>query len=342
MRVLVSAAWMGGAGGAERALHSVLRALDQDQVDVVVRERLSGPYAEVGPHVRVFSLYDWQWRWANMRKGPKGALVQRLVNPLRRLVLPRYDVYLQFFSGADLNDTVRADVRLLIPSGNAISPEKAARFDAVAMQAPDNIRFVPEGTATVLLPPPVYDLAETAERPPVDLPEQFYLTVFNPYGGVKGTEDLARVVESAPHPFVWCHSQATVGHTIPDELANHPRIVHVEDATPQQLRYLYEHCEGYVSVSKTEGFGWSIADALRYSPQLVSREIGVLTYPQARLVTVQNRACWPEEWTFVASPVDYLQADTIGWLSGGSFRHRLLDLHAGRFSDGASPSASGG
>ena len=40
LRVLISAGWLGGAGGAERALYSILRALDGDRVEVVVRERL--------------------------------------------------------------------------------------------------------------------------------------------------------------------------------------------------------------------------------------------------------------------------------------------------------------
>lgn len=326
MRVLVSAAWMGGAGGAERALHSILRALDEDHVDVVIRQRLTGPYAKVGPRVRVFSLYDWQWRWANMRVGLKGALVQRVINPLRRSALPHYDVYLQFFSGADLNDTVRARVRLLIPSGNPVLPEVAARYDAIAMQAPDNVRFVPEGARAVLLPPPVYDLADHVEALDADLPDSFYLTVFNPYGGVKGTDDLANVVDAAPHPFVWCHSQATVQHAIPEHLAKHPRIVHVEDATAEQLRYLYERCEGYVSVSRTEGFGWSIADALRYSPRVYSRRIGVLTHREAAgLAFCQSRDdlnfSWPQD-----ADAFCRQPQSLDWLSPTRFRHRLLGL----------------
>ena len=49
MHVLNIAAWMGGVGGVERALHSVLGALAEHKVDVVCREPLSGPHA-VGPH----------------------------------------------------------------------------------------------------------------------------------------------------------------------------------------------------------------------------------------------------------------------------------------------------
>ena len=48
MRILISAGWLGGAGGAERALYSILRALGGHDVDVVVRQRLGGPLAEIG------------------------------------------------------------------------------------------------------------------------------------------------------------------------------------------------------------------------------------------------------------------------------------------------------
>lgn len=331
MRVLVSAAWMGGAGGAERALHSVLRALSDDQVDVVVRQRLSGPYAKVGSHVRVFSLFDWQWRWANMRSGLKGSFAQRVINPFRRMILPRYDVYLQFFSGADLNDAVRADVRLLIPSGNEVPSKVASRYDGIAMQAPDNLRFIPEDARTVLLPPPVYDLSDHAECPAGELPERFYLTVFNPYGGVKGTDDLAKVVDEAPHPFVWCHSEATESHAIPEALTDHARITHVVDATPAELRYLYERCEGYVSVSKTEGFGWSIADALRYSPAIFSRRVGVLTFPEADMTSkceVSEKLQF--DWTRKPQSVETADPSACGlhdldWISPQRFRSTLAD-----------------
>ena len=327
MRVLVSAAWLGGAGGAERALHSVLRALEADTVDVVVRERLPGTYAEVGRHVRVFSLYDWQWRWANVRQGARGALAQLVLNPVRRLVLPRYNVYLQFFSGANLNDTIRAEVRLLIPSGNTVPADVASRFDAIALQAPDNVRFVPDGARTMLLPPPVYDLAERAVPPPVDLPDRFYLTVFNPYGGVKGTDDLARIAEAAPHPIVWCHSEATVRHTIPDSLAQHPRIVHVVDATAEQLRYLYEKCSGYLCLSRTEGFGWSIADALRYAPTVFSRRVGVLTFPEiAAAEECQVSDDLTFDWSATASvqPSSPAGPRILDFISAAQFRARLL------------------
>lgn len=325
MRVLISAGWLGGAGGAERALHSVLRALEDDDVDVVVRQRLGGPLAKTGPRTRLYPPLGWRWRAAARESGVKGTLIQRVLNPVRARILPRYDVYLQFFAGPNLNPTIRAGVRLLVPSGNVVRSEVAARYDYIALQAPDNDRFVADGTPTVLLPPPVYDLAEIAEAPAADLPELFYLTAFNPYGDVKGTDDLARVADDAPHPTVWCHSQATVRFAISEVLESHPNIVHVEDPTPPQMRWLYEHCLAYVSVSRTEGFGWSIVDALRYSPMVFSRSIGVLTSPEAA-ATAPCQLSDDLEFEWTPAPALNQRPRALPWLSGPRFRATLLEL----------------
>lgn len=277
LRMLISAGWLGGSGGAERALYSVLRALDGDRVDVVVREHLAGAWSITPAGVRVSSPFDREWWGAGHRKGAKGFVLQRVANPVRRVVHGRYDVYLQFLAGATISSAARADVRLVIPSGNAVAPEVADRFDAVAMQAPDNARLVPPGVRAVLLPPPVFDLATRRETPSVPVPDRYLLTVFNPYDPVKGLADLKRAADEAPLPFVWCHSQATLRFDIPVELREHPRIHHVTDATPAQLRFLYENCAAYVAFSRTEGFGWSAADALRYAPAVATRPIGVFS-----------------------------------------------------------------
>lgn len=328
MRVLISAGWLGGAGGAERALHSVLRALEDDDVDVVARQHLGGPLATIGSRARIHPPLGWRWRAAARESCLKGTLIQRILNPVRARVLPRYDVYLQFFAGPNLNPTIRAGVRLLVPSGNEVPPEVAERYDYIALQSPDNARFVPDGVPTVLLPPPVYDLAEVAEKPEVDLPDQFYLTAFNPYGEVKGTEDLARIADEAPHPIIWCHSQATVSFSIPEDVATHSNIVHVEDPTAAQMRWLYENCVGYVSLSRTEGFGWSIADALRYSPAVFSRRIGVLTFDEARsTVPCQFSEDLRFDWSLAHTlDIDTPPSRDLRWLSGPGFRVRLLDL----------------
>lgn len=330
LRVLVSAGWLGGAGGAERALYSILRALDGDRVDVVVRRHLDGAWAVVPPGVRVSSPSDRQWYGAGHRVGAKGHFLQRVANPVRRMVHGQYDLYLQFLAGANIAAAARPAVRLIIPSGNEVEPDVAARFDAVAMQAPDNSRLVPQGTRSVLLPPPVFDLATTTEPPTVQVPPHFLLTVFNPYDPVKGLADLAAAADEAPLPFVWCHSQATLRFDIPEDLRSHPRIHHVTDASPAQLRWLYEQCAAYVSFSRSEGFGWSAADALRYAPAVATRPIGVYSnasawQPGVLQVQDSGRIEWDDLLAGACDP----SARDLTVLNTEAFRPRLVEVVRG-------------
>lgn len=326
MRVIISAGWLGGSGGAERALYSMVRALDQDDVTVVVRERLAGPWSAVPANTRVLENSSLLWYGAGHGVGLKGRLLQELVNPLRRLIGGEYDVYIQTMAGVNLGSAVRARLRLLIPSGNPVPATKASKFTAIAMQAPDNLRFVPPGAAATLLPPPVFDIAQSARRPKVILPLDFILTVFNPYDPVKGLADLRRAVEDAPLPIVWCHSQATIKFEIPSDLANHPRITHVPDASPTELRWLYERCAAYLSVSLTEGFGWSMADALRYSPVVVSRPIGVFSNEAARQPGVALVGSPTEiDWSSALSSASAPAGRDLSVLEPGRFRASLRE-----------------
>ena len=327
MKVLLSARWLGGAGGGERCLYSIVRALEADSVDLVVFHRLGGPLATIGPEVRVSSPTGWRWRGSASHSVIKGALAQGIVNPLRRRLSPGYDVYLQLFHGADLTQAVHAKVRLLVPSGNHIDAAKAGKYDFIALQAPDNLRFVPKGTPTVLLPPPLLELSGRAERPQFDVPDFFYLTVLNPYGAVKGLDDLVRAADSAPYPIVWCHSRRTVDFSVPPHLLAHPRIVPIEDPPLAQLRYLYEHCLAYLCFSRSEGFGWAVADALRYSRCVVSRPVGVLSFPEAQECPVMEVGEeWEADWQSLPQSPPGTGPRELNWLSPERFRDTLRAL----------------
>src|SRR5690606_29391774 len=58
-------------------------------------------------------------------------------------------------------------------------------------------------------------------------------------------------------------------------------VVILEDQDPAHIRWLMTHCYSYLSFSRQESFGWSLADALHDAPSIVSRRIGVLSYKEA-------------------------------------------------------------
>ncbi|MFW5464504.1 hypothetical protein ACOCJ7_18185 [Knoellia sp. CPCC 206453] len=301
--------------------------MEVEEVQVVVREHLDGPWSRVPSATRVATSESVMWYGAGHQAGVKGRVLQLVANPIRRMLTRRYDVYIQTMAGANLASAVRAPVRLVIPSGNVVPAAMRAHFTAIAMQAPDNTRFVPPGMKSTLLPPPVFDLAPRAEAPSQDIPDEFLLTVFNPYDPIKGLSDLARAADEAPLPIVWCHSEATVRFEIPEELLLHDRIVHVTDASPEQLRYLYERCAAYFSLSLSEGFGWSTADALRYSQAVVTRAVGVFSNPAAQqpgvtLVSSPQEICWDSVLASAAPP----GTRDLSLLEPSRFRARLHDI----------------
>lgn len=323
MKVLISANVLGGPGGAQRALHSTLRALDGAEIEVVARRRVDfEPIAGLAHQPRMRSNRDLRWIGSNSSVGVNGTIA-RALNPMRRVTRPRQDLYLELFQGAPLGTAVRAGMRLLIPSGNTVPAHRTVGFDFVAMQAPSNDELLPPETKSVLLPPPVYPLAETAESPGVALPPSFLLTVFNPYGEIKGSQDLVRIADSSPLPIVWCHTSQTLRFDVDASLSAHPKIVHVESPTPAQLRYLYERTSGYLCLSLSEGFGWSIADALRYSSVVISRPIGVLSDPRAPRNGVHLTGDeFLIDWSILDSGDDPSSRD-LEFISPQSFRRSL-------------------
>lgn len=327
LRILISAGTLGGPGGAQRAISSILRACAEDEVDVVARKVVGDPPSGPGAPRHVWDWRHWRWLGSKSTVGLNGR-VASVLNPLRARLFPGYDVHIRLYQGVELNPAVRARVRLLVPSGNAIDAATGAPFDYVAMQAPDNAAFVPEGVASTLLPPPLYPLSDDARPPAVDLPAKFHLTAFNPYGPVKGTDDLERAVEHTRLPIVWCHSDRGVVNHVPESLRDHPNVVHVPDPSEAELRWLYERCTAYVCFSKTEGFGWSIADGLRHAPVVVSRDIGILTHPDARDLpgVVRVGDDFDLDWSALPTSRGPLPERDLSFQSPEAFRARLVEL----------------
>jgi hypothetical protein len=100
--------------------------------------------------------------------------------------------------------------------------------------------------------------------------------VFNPHHPRKGFGDLREVAPQSPVPIVWCRSSRFQLEDAPEALAG---VVAREDCTQEQLRFLYERCQAYLSFDQNHGFGWSLADALQYGAPTLSRGLGVMSLP---------------------------------------------------------------
>jgi glycosyltransferase involved in cell wall biosynthesis len=325
VRVLVTAGWLGGAGGSERALAAVLQVFERDHVDLVVKNRLGGVWAELPPSTRVSSPTSRRWSGASGNGRVEHRVMTHLGNSFRRRVGREYDLHLAYYDGPDLTRVSRAKVRILVPCGNDVTRLRDT-YDLVALESPDNARLVPDGWGSVLLPPPFFALAEEAVEPSGSLPAAFLLTVFNPWDPVKGADDLAVAADSAPLPIVWCHSNRTLEFDIEPRLAEHPNIIHIDDPSTGEMRSLYERCTAYLSFSRSEGFGWAAADGLRYSRAVVSRPIGVFSFPESHQSGVHLVGeTWDFDWSLLDAGSTAPPDRDLSWMSPEVFR-RHVDL----------------
>lgn len=253
------------------------------------------------------------------------------MNPLRRSLLPEYDVLIRFGGGADLSRTVRAKTRLITSAGKPITAQWMEGYQWFALEAPGNAALVEPSIQTTLVPPPLQCLAAESvrpRRPLLQIPGRFYLTVFNPYGAVKGVDDLREALRGAPYPIVWCYSRGTLAFDIPVDLCDHPGLIHLEDVAPEELRFLYENCLAYLCFSRNESFGWAIVDALQYSQAIVSRRIGVLTYPEAAKMPGVHLVAedWKSPWEVSPRDPGPIPVRDLTFLSPSFFRSHLMAL----------------
>lgn len=319
VRVLLSVPHVGGAGGIERAAYSMARALSEHKLDIAASHIRGGPFGKFPESTRVRNASNWRWRGASRKSG------RLLVNPVRRHLLPDYDVAITTTWAVNIVPTVRAGAKLLMLAGAGLT-DRVRDHDGVLFEAPGNTRLVPRDIPHVLIPPPYFPLAPEPDPIEIVLPEEFFLTVFNPYGPVKGADDLRRALISSPLPIVWCHSTATLDFAVDQDLLDHPKLVHIADPSPAEMRYLYETCVAYLSFSRSEGFGWAIVDGLNYSPAVVSRSVGVLTFPESHQTGVHLVG---EEWEFDWDSLEERRSTAVrdlSFLSPQRFERNLLQL----------------
>jgi hypothetical protein len=257
MRILIATPFLGGSGGIERHVASTIACLGQrHEIDVCVMKVSSKGYAV--EHVNVLPRERWQGK-----------------PPRRR---PRrdapYDAYLHYNHIDDVQDRFNVGVRMTIPCGDDIRHLEEG-FDAVLLEAPDNAQFVQDQSKAVLFPPPL-NVPAARSVPIDDVPDEFFLTIFNTHHARKGLEDLRAVASKCPVPILWCRSTQYQLPCRRDELDG---IVLREDQTQEELRFLYERCRAYISFDRSPGFGWSLADALQYGAATLSRAKGVMTLP---------------------------------------------------------------
>lgn len=247
--VAISTPLIGGVGGVERHLRSIIESMPNAHFVVFSQCFVKGGFI---PRT---------WNYC-LRRAPRRSAVYDIYLYLKSLSPPRID-------------RKHARKSVICPCGNDIREEEC-HFDRIALQADNGNAFSSQHSRcrvaipdfTIGIPPKV--------KPVTGLPLGFFLTVFNPYGAVKGHETLLRVAPCSAHPIVWCYHTQSFG-SFREQIPDVPNVVKLPNLSQRQLYYLYGRAEAYISFSLSEGFGWAIADAFLFDLPILSREVGFVT-----------------------------------------------------------------
>lgn len=248
-RILISSAFFGGVGGVEKLLQSIVESMPDALFYVHAREVRTEGFV---PRTRNFLL-----NWLPAPGVPLDLYVYLAGGGRPAYLGDRYAF------AASIVDTCGADIR-----------DIEERFDWVAIQSGNASRYSGREEKWI---PAFPRVTLPAGREPVNLPEKYFLTVFNPYSDkLKGGDVVFRAAEHAAMPIVWCYSDKS-GLKFAG-LQKHPNVIQLKNLSQEALFHVYEHASAYVSFSLSESMGWSMMEAFYIGLPIISREVGLVSY----------------------------------------------------------------
>ena len=265
LKIIISVRQVGGVGGVERHLMETTKALHDCQIDIFGINTVLDNYYPHFEHVKIFDLHE--------------AIKQRKLTP------KEYDIYIQYgvqktyyLSGKYFS----SKIKLIVPCGNSII-DVEDKFDYVINETEDGIRYLRDHGKHIALIPPVTKIAEKTKKVE-GLPENFFLTIFNPYNlkrcynnglkPYKGYDVLYEIAPRVNYPIVWGYNNASVFKKNVKIIKN---IIYKENLSQEEIAYLYEKCQAYICFSREEGFGFALADAFLYQKPIFTRNVGIAT-----------------------------------------------------------------
>lgn len=252
LRIVLSSHFLGGVGGTEKLVKSVIESMPDAEFHVMADEvRFNGFYPET---------------------------LNYYVNhpPARSR---GYDAYLYFCGGGRpefLGNTYRFSTRI-VDTNAAHIHDIEHLFDHVLIQSPIWGNFTSDERKCVLAFPDVHQAMPRKRSPVEGLPERYLLTVFNPFSEAQKGQNL--LYEHAPKsstPIVWCFSDVSGWNF--RSLPATPNVMHLRNLTQEQLYYVYEHATAYVSFAFYESYGWTLAEAFSLGLPIIARETGIMPY----------------------------------------------------------------
>lgn len=260
MNILIYTFVLGDHSGTQRYVFEFCKAFSNENIDIFTEKISEGDYYPDFQNVKVYDANSFD---------------------LQKLKLKHYDIFIQFGKYGYVPGLERyfsSDLKLICPSGNYIF-DSEKYFDYVLNQAEDGIKFLREKEKSRVVFPPVSKI-NTQINKIENLPDKFYFTLFNPYvlnrefpeGNlpVKGYDLLFSISKKTEIPIVWGFEK---------DIDSEPgcNIIPMKNLSRAQINYAYQNCLSYINFSREEGYGWSVADAILFGCQIITRDIGIIS-----------------------------------------------------------------
>lgn len=250
-RVMVSTAFFGGVGGTEKHLKALVEGLQEAEFNIKARQ--------MKPSGFIPATANYTLNCCASTQSP-------------------YDLYIYFAGGGrpELEFKNYSFRKALVDTNGAAIRDIENLFDYIAIQTGNYDRYCDSRDKTVLAFPAVKPFFPKTVKP-VEAPDNFFLTVFNPFSQeLKGNDLIFRVAETAAFPILWCFSDKS-GWDF-DQVPNHPNVIKMKNLSQEELYFLYAKASAYVSFSHVESFGWSLAEAFYSNLPIITRNVGFITY----------------------------------------------------------------
>lgn len=254
MRIVLSTTFCGGVGGTEKLVKAVIEAMPDCEFLV---------YAD-DLKVRGFIPKTWNFR-LNVIAKPGTS----------------FDAYLYFCGGGKpeyLGDKYSFKVKVVDTNAVPIFDIEDF-FDVILVQAQDYAQWCSQHSKCVVAFPEIQATIPKRLAPINDLPQNYILTVFNPFSNSqKKPELLIEMARRSKFPVVWCYSNVT-GINLPIEsFLSVTNLLALENLSQEELYYVYKHAKAFVSLSTFESFGWALAEAFFMDLPIVSRRTGIIPF----------------------------------------------------------------
>lgn len=252
-RIYLESRFFGGSGGSEKNILSILTNFPK--------------------HI----FFDVNITRVNLNNGFKGRSFKFVKKPYGN-----YDLAIKLGEGK-FNYCVKAVKKIIVPCGDNIS-EFQKDFDIIWIESKDSDKeeyYLPK-----FICPPIFNKNITSHNFKENyisdkFSKGYYVTVANTYDlHIKGIDLIYKITNKLDKPLIWFTSENKIGPINFLKLGkNIPKNLYIAMDIPHEIILdTIKKSNAYISFSRSESFGWAIAEAISLNVPIISRNVGVVSY----------------------------------------------------------------